>query len=174
MHGRMVLAGDFRKWHIAEQPSRSNNVRFCGLTGRTQRGVGKAANDPKADLVLQTPRNGRRASQITPRMRRCIVWPRGEELARPILLWSYVLPCHGERKRVPSSDHVILSAHASKNRRRKPLRHDLVNDLPVVSREQNDPIGGAVRSANLLLGCEGARLWGARQKQMGTSQSRLR
>src|SRR5437773_12514598 len=68
-----------------------------------------------------------------------------------------VLRGHGEGKPVASRRGFLPGTRKAKGRCRKPVRDYLLQRLRVITREQNNPVGGAVRSAYLLLGRGRAR-----------------
>jgi hypothetical protein len=58
--------------------------------------------------------------------------------------------CKGEL--VAAHYGLLLGAHKVKSGRRKAIGNYLLQHLGIVTREQNDPVGRAVRPSDLLLG----------------------
>jgi hypothetical protein len=62
----------------------------------------------------------------------------------------------------------------AKDGRRKPIGNNFLDHVRIVTREQDDPIGAAVRPSNLLLSSGQTRFWRIGQQEVGTCQSGFR
>jgi hypothetical protein len=82
--------------------------------------------------------------------------------------------CHSECKPVLADRRIFAGARKTKGGRGKLIGNNFLDYVPIVTREQDDPISGAVRPSNLLLYSGRAHSGRVGQQEVGTCQSRFR
>src|SRR6266702_5574305 len=103
------------------------------------------------------------------RGRRARRHPDGERLSS-----GGVVRGHGEGKPVASRRGFLPGTRKARGRCRKPVRDYLLQGLRFIAREQNNPVGGSVRPAYLLLGGGLVRVRGVGKQWMRSGHPRLR